>query len=133
MNETWKPIPGYENYECSNEGRFRRIGARRVLGGKKDRLGYVMVGLVKERKQRWFLAHRVVAAVFMALPLNDPNKFETVNHKNRVKNDNRVDNLEVITMAQNSSHWRKFTLQAMCCASSCATDEDQIDGSSAGG
>lgn len=113
--ERWSYVPGFPRYQCSTEGRFKRDGANRFMQGKRDRLGYVMIGLVRERcdKQRWLLAHRIVAATFLDLPLETSDKFQTVNHKNRKRDDNRLANLEVITMAQNNEHWRKTSLQSI--------------------
>lgn len=49
------------------------------------------------------MIHRLVAIQFIT-PV--PGK-EFVNHRNRIKSDNRVRNLEWCTQKENSEHWRK--------------------------
>lgn len=61
--EQWKPIPGFPNYECSSEGRFRSVvpGRKvRVLSLDPRKDGYLGVGLQANGKHCTKLAHRVV-------------------------------------------------------------------------
>lgn len=117
MNNEWRKIRGYENYEVSTAGEFRRttrLGKLSPLRGKIDQIGYQQIGLVKNGYQQWFMAHRVVAATFIPLPETNDDQYLTVNHKNRNKTDNRVENLEFVTMADNHRHWRNMAnLEAM--------------------
>ena len=121
MNEQWKTIPGFENYSVSDMGNFRRKtdSGFTELRGRIDRMGYRVIGLVKERrgKQQWFLAHRLVASCFIdPSQLNaGPDEFLTVNHKDRDKSNNALSNLELVSMAHNARHWRKTTLKSMAC------------------
>lgn len=103
--EIWQPVIGYETlYEVSNKGRIRSLPKsitypcgrvqhypamiRKPVINSKN--GYVYIGLTKDRKQKGFRLHRIVAEAF----LPNPNGFEQVNHKNFEKTDNRVENLE---------------------------------------
>lgn len=62
--------------------------------------GYLCVQLSNNWIQKTYLVHRLVADAFI---FNKDNKKE-VNHKNWIKNDNRVGNLEWNTQSENRQH-----------------------------
>lgn len=109
--EIWKDIPGYEGlYQVSNLGRVKAppkcvgrgkkyLVGERMLSLKPTRRGYVRVHLDKDGDRKFFSVHRLVAMVFIDNPLGLP----CVNHKNEIKDDNRVDNLEWCTEEYNSN------------------------------
>lgn len=97
--EIWKTViyngVVYENYQVSNLGRvkslnYNKTGKERLMKGLKDKDGYLNVCLCKNGKIKRAKIHRLVAQTFLPNPLNLPQ----VNHKNEMKNDNRVENLE---------------------------------------
>lgn len=114
-NVEWKDVPGFEDvYEVSNQGlvvsyhrpEYKREGKIIRLIPKQikvqvDRHGYSFVLLNRDYTQKNWLLHRLVAEVFL------PNFDQSldVNHKNGIKTDNRVDNLEMMTKSQNIRHW----------------------------
>ena len=58
-----------------------------------DNTGYLYVDLMlKNNKSRKIGIHRIVASAYIP----NPNNYATVNHKNHIRHDNRVENLEWI-------------------------------------
>lgn len=113
MNEIWKTIEDYPNYQVSNMGRVKSL-ERNVVKGKgglykieekilksiKKRDGYLMVNLSKEGKQKTCLIHRLVASTF----LDNPNNLFEVNHIDEDKTNNRADNLEWCSREYNCNY-----------------------------
>ena len=91
--EIWCPIKGYEGlYEVSDQGRVKslKFGKERIMKNIRNKDGYLSVGLRKNREQKWYLVHRLVAQTFIPNPDNLPE----VNHKDEDKINNKVSNLE---------------------------------------
>ena len=105
MIEIFKDIKGYEGlYQVSNFGRVKSLnymhtGKEHILKLGKDKDGYLIVKLHKGGKYKNFSIHRLVASTFIENPENLP----CVNHRNEIKTDNRVENLEYCTTAYNNS------------------------------
>jgi len=109
--ETWRPVPGAEGYySVSDLGRVRSeplaaraLGKQRgkVLKTSADSKGYlwfrIMIPGLPPRSTK---VHRAVAAAF----LGPPQAGMQVNHKNGNKQDNRLENLEYVTCAENIRH-----------------------------
>lgn len=96
MNEQWKEVPGYENYEVSNFGNIRK-----KLKPNINKEGYASIGLTDEEgKRKDFRIHRLVAELFID---KIDGKF-LVNHKDGVKDNNNVLNLEWCTPRENTLH-----------------------------
>lgn len=94
MEEIWKDIEGYENYQVSNMGRIKSLnynhtGEEKILKSYKMK-GYLVICLFKHGKSKWSTVHRLVAQAF----IDNPNNLSQINHKNEIKDDNRVENLE---------------------------------------
>jgi len=98
----WAPIKGYEDsYEISSLGQVRSLnfaqtGKTGLLSPGRGSWGYYTVSL----KHRSRAIHRLVAEHFISNPSNLPQ----VNHKNGVRSDNRLENLEWVTASQNVKH-----------------------------
>lgn len=107
--ERWVPIKGYEPfYEVSSLGRVRSDGRIRTNYCAKPRIlkpnphpnRYLQVVLFKKGKPLTKKVHRLVAEAFIP----NPKQLPEVNHKNGIRDDNRVKNLEWMTHAQNKRH-----------------------------
>lgn len=97
--EVFAIVNGYNGrYLISNMGRVlcrARSGLHYVeMTGWIDKYGYIRVELAGDA----WLAHRLVALHFVP---NPENKY-SVNHKNEIKTDNRAENLEWLTLAENT-------------------------------
>lgn len=104
--EVWKDIPGYEGlYRVSNTWKveslnYNHTGKSKILKFNKINCGYLLVQLYNLNWKKVFLVHRIVAFTFIPNPENKPE----VNHKNWVKTDNRLENLEWNTYSENLKH-----------------------------
>lgn len=112
--EIWKPIVGYEgHYEVSNLGRVRSVtklvngpyGSKIKKIGKinkpfKDTNGYLIATLCVQGKCKKIAIHRLVATNF----INGNNNGLVVNHKDRNILNNKIDNLEFVSVRENACH-----------------------------
>lgn len=96
----WKPISGFSNYECSADGEVRNKTTHHVLT-PSIRGGYARVWLIDDHDHKSMNSvHRLVAQIWIP----NPDDKKTVNHKNFIRNDNRVDNLEWATHKEQELH-----------------------------
>lgn len=99
--EIWKAASGYEGlYEISDFGRLKNLKTGHITYGHKNQAGYMVSGLRKENKSKANLIHRIVAIAFIENHEQKP----CVNHKNGLRHDNRVVNLEWVTVGENIVH-----------------------------
>lgn len=85
-----------EKYIISTDGRIYIKSKNRFAKPTIFTHGYYMVGFHGKVQ----LLHRIVAKKLIP----NPNNYPFVNHKNGVKTDNRVENLEWCTSSQNQYH-----------------------------
>lgn len=111
-NEVWKEVVGFPQYECSTLGRFRHKTRKRVLKQSAVHNGYLHVGLMRDGKQVTKLNHRLIAEMFLEQPSD---KHDVVDHKNHIRTDNTVANLEWVTRSQNMRNTRKNAPKCKCC------------------
>lgn len=96
--ERWVPIKNYEDvYDVSNMGRIRNRKTMNIKATRNDVNGYEEVHLWKEKHKK-VKVHLIVAEAF----LPNPGSLPVVHHKNHIKSENCVDNLQRVTFSENT-------------------------------
>ena len=113
MLEVWKSICDFEGfYEISNLGNVRSV--ERLVHKSNGRhaifksnplkptmgAGYFRVVLSMEGFKRTLSIHRLIAIAFIP----NPKKLSCINHKNGIKTDNSLGNLEWCSYSENTKH-----------------------------
>jgi len=100
MTEIWKKIPGFDKYEISNYANIKNIIKNKILNPHIKNSYYSIALFDNNGKRKGCLLHRLVAITFLPNIDNKP----TVNHKNSVSLDNRLDNLEWATYKEQTDN-----------------------------
>lgn len=115
LTEEWRPVVGFVGYyEVSNLGNVRSISRKvrekspkggyfqegRIVAKVLNKQGYLTVNLCRDEICITKTIHRLVAQAFLPNPDNLPQ----VNHKDEVKTNNRLDNLEWCTAKYNVNY-----------------------------
>lgn len=111
MNKIWKRIENFNDYYISNFGDIIKDNykSRNSKNSKMKAIkpcikdnGYLQVNLYQKQNKKSYkkYIHRLVAETF----IQNPNNYPIINHKNGVKDDNRVDNLEWCNYSHNIEH-----------------------------
>lgn len=105
--EIWKDIPNYEGlYQISNLGNVKSLHRiannnhiihEKILKPQKNYNGYLIVNLYKNNKMKAKLIHRLVGKTF----IDNPNNYNYINHIDKNKSNNNINNLEWCTQSYN--------------------------------
>ena len=120
MQEIWKEIKDYPNYQVSNFGRVKTLkyysnihkkyyNRELILKEKDNKHGYkfVSLGCGKRGERKNIAIHRLVAQAFIL----NPNNYKEINHIDGNKNNNCADNLEWCTRQENVLHAYRLGLK----------------------
>lgn len=109
-SEVWEDIVGYKGqYQVSDKGNVRSVDRIDSRGRKRkgallkliyDKDGYIIVNLYKNGIGVQKKVHRLVTEAFIP----NPNGLPQVNHRDEVKANNNVENLEWCTSEYNNNH-----------------------------
>ena len=107
MEEEWRPILGYENYEVSNFGNVKSFCYKKdgkIMKPQTNKNGYlhIIIWGMSSVKPKIFKVHRLVLQTF-----NPTEEDLECNHKNHIKKDNRLCNLEWVSKSQNTRYKKK--------------------------
>lgn len=93
-----------KNYIILKDGKIKNKTTGKILRQRLNK-GYPIVDLYDgDGNKKTFQVHRLIAEKYIPNPENLPQ----INHKNLVRNDNRIENLEWCTVAYNLRHARKY-------------------------
>jgi hypothetical protein len=95
-------VEGYDNYIVFRDGTIFNTMRKSFLKPVLNKSGYTYVTLCKNKEKQNHYVQRIVAIAFCEN--TDKEKKTQVNHKNKIRSDNRVDNLEWVTPSENSLH-----------------------------
>jgi hypothetical protein len=98
INEEWRSISGFINYQVSNLGRLRNTNNGRIIKGSLSFKGYVRVRLTKGEEEFDFSLHRLVAQEFIENPSNK----DCVDHIDKIRTNNAITNLRWVSVQENS-------------------------------
>lgn len=103
--EEWKIVPGFSIYSASKLGNVKNDETQRTLTPYKTLNGYTSLNMKNDQhKIKSITVHRIIAQTWIP---NPENKL-TVNHKNKIRDDNRMENLEWATNQEQAEHKISF-------------------------
>ena len=127
--EIWKPIVGYEGrYEISNMGRVKSLDRyvnnrhfeEKIMNVQKTKDGYSYVQLSRPGERHTKKIHQLVMENFTDYKSRGSDATYQIDHINGNKDDNRLENLEIVTHKENmiraykNNLMRNYTRKVIC-------------------
>jgi hypothetical protein len=97
--EHWKIINGYPDYAISNTGYVKSLRYDRILKASINGSNYAHVNLLCDKRKKTSAIHRLVIEHF-GPPMPDVRAI--VDHKDKNKHNNHIDNLEWVSIRENT-------------------------------
>ncbi len=95
----WKIINGYPDYAISDTGQVKSLRYDRILKASVNGSWYAHVNISRNKKKKTYAIHRLVIEHFGPAK---PNEYSIVDHKNKNKLNNHIDNLEWVSIRENT-------------------------------
>jgi len=106
QQEIYIPVQGFPDYVISNLGNVKSLKKEKILKQSLSH-GYCQVRLCNQNGITFPLVHRLIALHFIP----NPEVLPQVDHINRVRSDNRIENLRWVSEQENSSNRTKIKKQ----------------------
>ena len=87
-------------YYATEDEHIYSSKSRRLITERLNNKGYKIVNLSIDGKCKTFSVHRLIAQAYIP----NPDNLSAINHKNGIKTDNRIENLEWVTFSENTTH-----------------------------
>ena len=104
INEIWRSIDGFPDYQVSNIGRVRNADNGRIIRGTLNKYGYVVVVLYNDHTRTNTYVHRLVAREFLQNRENKP----CVTHVDNDRSNNCFNNLRWVSVSESSMGRRNW-------------------------
>ena len=104
MNDDFVDVTGYEGiYKINKEGDIWSCYYKKIIKFYMS-FGYKRIQLRKNNTRNEYFIHRLIAINFIPNPDNNP----VIDHINRIKTDNRIENLRWVSRCENCQNMTKY-------------------------
>jgi len=111
-------IDGYNNYLIYEDGRVFSKKRNKFLKASPDNCGYLRFNLYKDGKRKTFMIHRLIALHYIP----NPHNYEEVDHIDRNRQNNSIDNLRWVDRSMNQQNQGLFKTNKLGISNICQTD-----------